>query len=114
MGGTIASPQADATWRGVLCLREMALAVWGMTLHKDPAGCFSVLSPEPPTPDSTQVSLAHSVPLPESRVRVCKKNFVLWPFQRLSVSPAVSPWLTGTLLLSRAGCYLDFFPALAL
>ena len=35
----IASPQADATWRGVLCLRKMVPAVWGMTQHRNPSSC---------------------------------------------------------------------------
>ena len=40
--------QADATWRGVLCHRKMASAVWGMNQHRDSGGCSSLLSPEPP------------------------------------------------------------------
>ena len=68
MGGTIASPQADATWRGVFSLRKMASAVWGMTQHWILVALPSFLSPEPPTPDSPQVSLVHfALPLPESK-----------------------------------------------
>ena len=49
MGRAIASPQADSI--------QILAAV------------LSVLSPEPPTPDSTQASLVHSVlPLPEPKV----------------------------------------------
>ena len=38
-GGGIASPQADAIQRGLLCLREMAPAIWGMTQHQYPGDC---------------------------------------------------------------------------
>ena len=38
-GRSIASPQADATWRGVLYQRQMATAVWEMTQHRDPGSC---------------------------------------------------------------------------
>ena len=73
----------------------------------------SVPFPEPPYPDSPQVSLVHSaLPLPELRVSIYKQNFVHWPFKRLSVSLAISPWHTETLLLFTAACYLCFFPAL--
>ena len=70
-----------------------------------------VLSPEPPTPDSPQVSLVHSVlSLPEPRVSGCKQNYMcFWPFKRLSECPAVSLWQTETLLLFTAGCYLSSF-----
>ena len=38
--GLIASPQTDAIWRGVLCLRKMASAVWGMSQHRDPGRLY--------------------------------------------------------------------------
>ena len=103
VGGAIASPQADATWRGVLCLRKMASAVWGMTQHRDPGGCsFSSC------PRATNPRLFRSVsalPLLEPRVRDCKWNFLCWPIKRLSVFPVVSPWQRENLLLFTDGCY---------
>ena len=39
VGGAIASPQADPTQRVVVCLSKMAVAVWGITWHRDPGGC---------------------------------------------------------------------------
>ena len=39
VGRAIASPQADATWRGVLWLRKIAPVVWEMTQHRDPGSC---------------------------------------------------------------------------
>ena len=110
-GGDIASPQGDATWRGLLCLRKMASAVWGMTQHRDPGSCSFSSLPEPPTPDSLQASLDHSaLPLPEPRVTGFTRKFVSWPFKRLSESPEVSPWQTETLLLFTALCHLGSFP----
>ena len=35
----IASLQADATYRGFLCLRKIAPEIWGMTQDRDPGGC---------------------------------------------------------------------------
>ena len=109
----IASPQADVAQMGVLCLRKMASAVWGMTQHRDPGGYSSALSPEPPTPDSPHTSLVHSAhPLLEPRICGCKWYFVNWPFKRLYASLAISPWQTETLLLLTAGGY--GFPFLVL
>ena len=72
-GRSIASPQADATWRGVLYQRQMATAVWEMTQHRDPGGCSFSFLPEAPTPDCPQASLVHSaLPLLEPRVNGCK------------------------------------------
>ena len=51
----------------------------------------SVFSPEPPTPDSPQVSLVHCIfPLLVPRVTNYKRNIVLWPFKKLSTCPALS------------------------
>ena len=70
----------------------------------------SVLSPEPPAPDSSQVSLVHTaLPLPNFKVRGCKQNFVCWSFKSLLASLAISSWQMETLLLFTAGCYLGFF-----
>ena len=53
----------------------------------------SILSPDPLTPNSPQMSLVYSaLPLPEPRVSGCKQNFVHWPFKRLSASPTISPF----------------------
>ena len=77
MGGAIVSPEADAIQRGVLCLRKMASAVWGMTLYRYLVALPSVLSLEPPVPDPPQVSPIHSaLPMLEPRVSGCKLNFV--------------------------------------
>ena len=71
---------------------------------------LSVLSPKPPTADSTQVSLVHSaLPFPAPRVNGSKRNFLCWPFNRLSASPAISPWPIEPLLLFTTGCYLGSF-----
>ena len=51
-GGAIAPTQADATWREVLCLRKMTSAVWGMTQHMDPGGCFFRSLPRTTSPSS--------------------------------------------------------------
>ena len=60
----------------------------------------SVLSPEPPVPDSPHTSLVLSgLPLLEPRVSGCKRNFVQWPLKRLSASPVISLWWTEILLL---------------
>ena len=52
VGGAIASPYVDATWRGVLCLSKVTPTVWGMTQHRYPGGCSFISFPEQPTPDS--------------------------------------------------------------
>ena len=66
VGIAIASPLPDAIQRGVLCLRMMAFTVWGMTQTGILEAVPSILSPEPPTPDSPQDSLVHfALPLPE-------------------------------------------------
>ena len=65
-GGAIAPTQADATWREVLCLRKMTSAVWGMTQHMDPGGCFFRSLP----------SVHSSSLLTEPRVGGCKLSFV--------------------------------------
>ena len=59
VGGATASPQADATWRELLCLRMTSLAVWVMTQYRILTAIPSVLSPQPPTPDSPLMSLVH-------------------------------------------------------
>ena len=69
-GRAIASPQADAIQRGVLCLEKMASAVWGLTQHMDPGALPSVV---PRTTNSLYTFLVHSaLPLPEPRVSGCK------------------------------------------
>ena len=84
-------------------------AHWSLSL------CLQFSPPEPLTPDSPQVSLVLSaLPLPEPRVHSYKQNFVLWPFKRLSASPAISPWQRETLRLFTAGCCLGSFMALVL
>ena len=76
---------------------------------------LSVLSPEPPTPDSPYEALVCSVlPLPEPRVSDYIWNFVHWFFKRLSVSLVVSPWWTETLLLFTARFMWAPFPVLVL
>ena len=56
VGGAIAFPQADTTWSGVVCLRKIASAVWGMTQHRDPGGySFSSL------PRATSLRLSSSI-----------------------------------------------------
>ena len=59
-GGATASPQADAIHKGVLCLREMAPAVWEMTQHVDPGGYFLSSLPRATNP---RVSSSISSPL---------------------------------------------------
>ena len=106
MGGTIAFPQADATWRGVLSLRKMAFAVWGMTQHRDPGGCsFSSLL------RSTSSRLSSSI-----YSTLCPGSLGNWlqtKFCTFSASSAIYPWQTETLIIFTAKCYLSFFPALA-
>ena len=69
-GGAIASPQADATWRGVLCLRKMASVAWCMTQHKDPGSCSFSSLPRATNAESPQTTLVHSaLPLLDPRVR---------------------------------------------
>ena len=58
MGVLIASPQADATWRGVVCLRKMASVAWGLSTGILVA-VPSVLSPEPQAPDSSHAPPVH-------------------------------------------------------
>ena len=72
----------------------------------------SALSPEPPTSDSPHMALVYSaLPLPEPReVSGSKWNFVHWPFKRLSVSLAISPWWSETPLLFTARWYLGSTP----
>ena len=45
VGVAIASPQADAIQRGVLCLRNIVSAVWGITHHRDPGSCSFICLP---------------------------------------------------------------------
>ena len=55
----------------------------------DPLGLF----PEPPTSDFPHMVLVLShLPSLEPRVSDCKQNFVHWPFKRVAVSLAGSPW----------------------
>ena len=115
VGGAIASPQADATWRGVLCLRTMASEVWGMTQYRDPGGgSFRSL----PRATNPRLPPSVSTPLcPPSARAQCKwlqMKFLCWTFNRLSESPAVSFWQTETLQFFTAGCYLGSFLALVL
>ena len=110
MCGLIASPLADAIWRGVLCLRKMAPSRWGITQYIDLVAFPSVLVPEPPTPDSPQSSSVHSaLLLLEPRVNGYKWNFVCGPFEKPSESPVISPWQIETSLLFTAICYLGSF-----
>ena len=110
-GGAIASPQADVTGRGLFCQSKMTPAVWGVTQHRDPGSCSFNSLPKATIPDSPHATLIHSaLPLLESRVSGCKWNFVDWPFKRLSISPALSPWQTEALLLYTGGYYLGSFP----
>ena len=62
----------------------------------------SVLSTEPPAPDTPKASLFHStLPLLEPRICDCKWNFVHWSLKRFSDSLGISPWQTETLRLSQ-------------
>ena len=117
VGRAIAFPQADVTWRGVLCLRKMVSAVWGMTQHRDAGGCsFSSL------PRATNPSLSSSMssPLcppsaaPQSIWLQVKYFFLHWLFKRLSDSPEICPWQIEMLLLFTGGCFLSSFSALLL
>ena len=94
----IASPQVVAIHRGVFCLRKMASAVWGMTQHRDPGGysvsSSSVVSPEPPTPDSSQASLSHSaLPLTLCTVYVAENEILCVGSLRGSLG--LQPFLSG-------------------
>lgn len=115
VGRTIASPQAEATWRGVLCLRMIASALWAMTQHRDPGHSFFILSPERLAPDFPHVSIVHSaLPLLEPKISCCKWNFVYWSFRWFSASQVISladrnpaAFHSHVLLgfLSRSWCY---------
>ena len=60
VGIGIVFSQADATGRGVLCLRKVSCAVWGITQLRVLAAVPLVLSSEPSTPASPQASLVYS------------------------------------------------------
>ena len=116
-GGAVAVPQADASQTGVLCLRKMASAAWGMTQHKDPGGCsFSSLSRAPTLDSTSRIDSLHTplvhpaLHLLEPGLSGCNRDFVCWLFKRLSASPAISLWQVETPLLFTAGYYLGFFP----
>ena len=112
VGRALASPQAHATWRGLLCLNKMATAIWGGLSTGSLVSVPSVLSPEPPTSDS-QASLVYSaLPVPEPRQVAANEIFAIGPL-RGSLFPAISPWQTEPLLPFTAGCYLRSFLALA-
>ena len=111
-GGAIASSQADVTWRGILCWREMPSAVWGMTQHRDPGSsslCFLTRATNPRLSSHNSSSLC--LPSAGSQsVGLQTENFVL-ALKRLPVSLAVSPWWTETAMLFTPVCYLGFFPS---
>ena len=111
VGGTVVVLQADASWRGLFCLRNMAPAVWGMTQSRDPGRSSFTSLPGATSPDCPHASLDHSVlPLLEPRVSDCGWNFVCWPFKSLSAFQPSPPWWTETSLLFTVECYLGFFP----
>ena len=107
MGGAIAFPQADVTWRGVLCLSKRVSAVWGMSQHSDP-GSSSLSS----LPKATNCRLSSSVSSPlcppsaGAQGKWLQKFFLCWSFKRLSEAPAISFWQAETLLIFAAECYL--------
>ena len=73
VGRAIASPQADATWKGVLCLRNMAPLACGMTHTGILVAVPSYLSPQQQPQTLLMAFLVHSaLPLMESRVSGCK------------------------------------------
>ena len=110
VGEATASPQADVTWWGMLCLRTRASAVWEMSQHHDPGGWpFSSLA-RTTNPDSPHMSLVHSdLPLPTSKVSGCKQIAVHWLLKKLVVSLAIYLWWTETPLLFIVQCYLGSF-----
>ena len=63
VGGTTASPQADASWRSPLPGERRLLQNEERLSTGILAAVPSVPSPEPPAPDSPQVSVVHSLPL---------------------------------------------------
>ena len=79
--------------RSALSAWERWLLQYGEWLSTENlAAVPSVLSPEPPTPDSPQASLIHfALPLLEPRVSDYKWNFVGWSFKRLWVSSVLTP-----------------------
>ena len=59
VGRVIASPQADATWRGLLCLSKVVSAIWGMIQYQDPGGCSLSSHTKATAPVSLQESLVY-------------------------------------------------------
>ena len=57
----------------------------------------SALSPEPPTPDSPHMVLVYpALTFLEPWVSASKQNFLHWPFKKVAVSLAISPWSRKT------------------
>ena len=114
-GRGIASSQADATWRGVLCLKKMAPRVWGMTQRRDPGGCSFSSFPRATNPRfSPSISSPLCPPSAGAQGQWQQASFCALALKRLSESLAISPWQTGTQLLLTSRCYLGSFPALVL
>ena len=87
-GGTVAYPQADATWRGEFCLRKLAPASWGMTQHGDPDGWPFTYLPRATYP--RLFSHCSSLFCPSSAG--AQGKWLQTKFCVLSVSLAVSPY----------------------
>ena len=81
----------------------MALAVLGMTHHRDPGSCSFSSFPRSTNP---RISSHTNSPLcpPSSRAqgKWLQMVFCVWPFQRVCASPASFPWCTKILLLFTA------------
>ena len=87
----------------------MAPAVWGMSQHRDPGHSSLNSLPLAANPRlSLSVFSLLCPPFAGVHGKWLQTNFVHW----LSVSQAICPWQTETLLLFTAGCYLGLFLAL--
>ena len=114
-GGAIASPQADAIWRGLLCLRRTASAAWGMTQHRDPGGCSFSFLPRAICPRvSSHISSPPCIPSARAQGKWLQLKFYVGPL-RCSLSLQLSlPGRQKPPLLFTAGCYLCSFSSFML
>ena len=78
-GGAISSPQEDAPWRELLCLRRMAVAVWGMTQHRHPGGWPFSFLPRVSNPRLSSHSCSpHCPPSARTQVKWLQMNPPHW------------------------------------
>ena len=97
----------------MLCLKKMASAIWEMTQHRDPGGSSFSSLPRPTIPRlSPHVCSPLCLPSAGAQSKWLQMNFAFWPFKRLSVSLAMSPWWTESTIVFHSLMVFGFLSQL--